>query len=147
MTQYPHQHQHGPAPAPDQHPPAGQLAGPPAGTDHRGWAVLAHLSGLIAAALSAGLLSVLGPLVIYLWGRDRTPLVRQAAAGSFNFNLTVWAAFVIGWALFATVILIPLAVPILVVAAVLGLYHHIKAAVRANRGEAYHYPLQIPVLR
>ena len=50
-------------------------------------AILAHLSAPIAALLSAGSLSLLGPLLVWLWKKN-DPYTRRAAAGAFNFNLT-----------------------------------------------------------
>ena len=43
-------------------------------------AILAHLSAPIAALLSAGSLSLLGPLLVWLWKKD-DPYTRKAAAG------------------------------------------------------------------
>lgn len=108
--------------------------------------ILAHLSALIAAVLSAGWLSILGPLVIYLLYRERSPLVRTAAAGAFNFNLAIWAMIVLGWILLFTVILVPLAIIVWLVAGITGLVCHILGAVRASHGEPYRYPFGIRVL-
>jgi len=49
-------------------------------------AIIAHLSAPIAALLSAGSLSLLGPLLVWLVKKD-DPYARRAAAGAFNFNL------------------------------------------------------------
>ena len=46
-------------------------------------AILAHLSAPIAALLSAGSLSLLGPLVVWLVMK-RDPYARSAAAGAFR---------------------------------------------------------------
>jgi uncharacterized protein len=72
--------------------------------------------------------------------------VRQAAAGAFNFNLAVWAAVIVGWLMFFTVILIPVALIVWLVAFVAAIVFHVKAALAANRGELYHYPWGITVL-
>ena len=109
-------------------------------------AMLAHLSALIAAILSAGWLSIAGPLIVWALYKDRSPLARQAAAGAFNFNLAVWAAFIVGWICLFTIVLIPVAVIIWLVAGAAALVCHILGAVRANRGEGYTYPFQIRVL-
>ncbi|MEO7448314.1 MAG: DUF4870 domain-containing protein [Humibacillus sp.] len=116
-------------------------------SEERTWAILGHLAALIAAVISVGWLSFVGPLIIWVLYKDRSPFVRQAAAASFNFNLAVWAAIVVGWILFFTIILIPLAIIVWAVAVIAALVFHIRAALAANRGELYRYPWGISVLR
>lgn len=118
----------------------------PATGDQKTLAVLAHLSPIIALVLSAGWLSFLGPLIVWLIWRDRGGLVRNAAATSFNFNITIWIAMVIGWIFVFTIVLIPVALILFFVPAVLQLIFSILGALRASRGEAYRYPFQVPIL-
>ncbi len=125
----------------------GQQPYGPASGDDRTIAVLAHLSPVIAIIFSAGLLSFLGPLVVWLIWRDRGPLIRNAAASAFNFNITVWVAGVIGWICAVTLILLPVSIVLWVGAFVAQLVLSIKGAISANRGEVYRYPLQVPILR
>ncbi len=119
---------------------------PAASGDDRTIAVLAHLSPIIAFLLSAGWLSFVGPLIAWLIWRDRGPLVRTASATSFNFNVTIWVAVVIGWICIFTIILIPLGIILLLVPGLLQLIFSILGAIRASRGEAFKYPFQIPIL-
>lgn len=119
---------------------------PQQGGDDRTIAVLAHLSPLIALVLSAGWLSFLGPLIVWFIWRDRGPLVRQAAAGAFNFNITVWVTSIIAWICLFTVILIPLAIVLWIGAFLAQVILSIKGAFAASRGEVYRYPLQVPIL-
>jgi uncharacterized Tic20 family protein len=115
--------------------------------EERSMAVIAHISTLAAAVLSAGWLSIVGPLVVWALYKDKSDFVRQAAAGAFNFNLVIWAITLVGWVLFFTIVGIPLALIAWAVAFVASVYFHITAAVRANRGEAYRYPWGVTVLR
>lgn len=115
--------------------------------EERTWAVLGHLAAIIAAVVSVGWLSFVGPLIIWALYKDKSPFVRRAAAGAFNFNLAIWAMIVVGWVLFFTVLLIPVAIILWIVAGVAALVFHIRAAMRANRGESYSYPWGITVLR
>ncbi|MFD1505454.1 DUF4870 domain-containing protein [Georgenia yuyongxinii] len=126
--------------------PTGPNPGPAPGGDDRTIAVLAHLSPLIAMVLSAGWLSWLGPLIVWLVWRDKSYLVRNAAATAFNFNITVWIAVVVGWILFITLIGIPVAIIVWIAAVVLQIVFSIIGAMRASRGEAYTYPMQVPIL-
>lgn len=109
-------------------------------------AVLTHLSAPIAALISAGSLSVLGPLVMWFIYKDKSPSVRYAAAGAFNFNLSFWLLYVVSWVLIFTVVGALVGIPLLLVILVVSLFCHIKGAVRANNGEAYTYPFQLKVL-
>lgn len=125
-------------------PPGGYRTAPSG--DDRTIAVLAHLSPLIAMVVSAGWLSFLGPLLVWLVWRDRGPLVRNAAVSAFNFNVTVWVAMIAGWICLFTVILIPLAIVLWLGAFVAQVILSIKGALAANRGEVYRYPFQVPIL-
>ncbi len=103
--------------------------------DEKMWATLTHLSGIF--------FSFLGPLVGYLVLRDRGPFVRAHTATALNFQLTLLIAYVVSGILVIVVIgafLYPLV-------AVAGLVLAIIAAVKANQGEWYTYPLTITFVR
>lgn len=134
------------APGPGQYP-SGRPTDPTASTDDRVLAVLAHLSPIIAFVLSAGWLSFLGPLLIWFFFRDRSDLVRNAAATAFNFHITVWVAVIIGWICAFTVVLLPFAIVLWVLAVGAQVIFSILGAVRANRREIYKYPFQVPILK
>lgn len=142
---------YGQAPPPPPGPPTGgygqpgapyQQAGPPlpgeyatgplmSDPDQRLWATLAHLSGLV--------LSIVGPLVIYLLMKDRGRFVRSQALEALNFQITVLIAVVVSAALIFVLIGLFL-LPIIGVAAFVLM---ILAAIAANRGEEYRYPLTL----
>ncbi len=116
------------------------------GGDEKTLAVLAHLSPIIALVVSAGWLSFVGPLVVWLIWRNQGPLVRTAAATSFNFNITIWVALVLGWICAFTVVLLPVALILWFIPAILQLVFSILGALRASRGETFPYPFQVPIL-
>jgi uncharacterized protein len=111
----------------------------------RAAAILAHLSAPIAALVSAGWLSLLGPLIVWLVKKD-DPFTRRAAAGAFNFNLTFWVLYLVSWVLIFTVIGALIGIPLLVVLFVVSAWCHVKGAVRAANDRTYDYPFQIRVL-
>ena len=123
------------------------IAQPAAGADDRTPAALAHASSLIAMALSAGWLSFVGPLVMWLLYKDRSPFVRQAAAGSFNFNLGLWIMNIVGWILILTVIGLPVGLLLLAVSFLAQIIGHAIGTVRATQGRSIDYPFQLRVLR
>lgn len=115
--------------------------------DERTWAVLGHISTIVAAVVSVGWLSFVGPLVIWALYRDKSAFVRQSAAGAFNFNLVIWAVTIVGWIFFITLIGIPVAIIIWIVVFVASIVYHVLAALAASRGEVYRYPWSITILR
>ncbi|GAB3710088.1 DUF4870 domain-containing protein [Mariniluteicoccus flavus] len=119
----------------------------PTNGDERTAAVVAHLSAIIAMVVTAGWLSFIGPLVLWFMYKDRSPFVRQAAAGSFNFNLWAWLMNVIAWILLYTVVGIPVAIVLWAIAGIMTLWCHIRGAMKASRGEAYRYPAQLRILQ
>lgn len=115
-------------------------------SDERTWSVLAHLSAPIAALVSLGWLSMVGPLIVWLVKKDASPAVRRAAAGAFNFNLSFWLLYLISWVLIFTVIGSVIGIPLLIVIFLVAAWCHIKGAIRAANGRVYDYPFQIRVL-
>ncbi|MEH0109031.1 DUF4870 domain-containing protein [Tersicoccus sp. MR15.9] len=113
----------------------------------RTMAVVTHVIPLVAMFISVGWLGFVGPLVIWFIYRQGSPFVRRTAAGAFNFTVTIWLANLVAWICFATIILIPVAILLWIAAFVLAIIFHISGAIRANRGQLYVYPLQIPILR
>ncbi|MGE3289307.1 MAG: DUF4870 domain-containing protein [Pseudonocardia sp.] len=124
-------------------PEYARTAVPSAGT--RLAAILAHLSAPIAALLSAGWLSLLGPLLVWLVKKD-DPYARRAAAGAFNFNLAFWLLYLLSWLLIITVVGAVVGIPLLVVLFLVSAWCHIKGAIRAANDQPYDYPFQIRVL-
>ncbi|WJL94504.1 DUF4870 domain-containing protein [Microbacterium sp. ET2] len=120
-------------------PPAGGYAPPPAQpmnpADEKLWATLIHLGGLFFGFLA--------PLIGYLVLRDRGPFVRAHTATALNFQLTLIIAYLVGGIL--TFFLI--GVFVILAAYVLNIVFCIIAAVAANRGQWYTYPLSIPFVR
>lgn len=116
--------------------------------DERTMMLLAHLSAPISMLLSVGWLPFLGPLLIWLFYKDKSPAVRTAAAGAFNFNLTLTIATVVLWISVILTLFVGLiwAIPGWIAIFVVQLWCHIKGALRASRGEVYVYPFQIKLL-
>ena len=132
------EHRQGPAPAPAPGAPV------PIDDNAKQWALFAHLSALLGSLV--GGLSFLGPLIIYLVKKDEHPYIADQAREALNFNLSVLLYFVVGG--IATFVLIfvlvgLLLIPVLIAMGIAWLVLVIIAAVRANRGEAYRYPLTI----
>ncbi len=116
-------------------------------SDERSMALVAHLSTIVALIVSAGWLSFVGPLVVWLIYKDRSDFVRRSAAGAFNFNIGLWLLSLLGWLCVITLIGAVIGIPILIFAAIAQIIFHIIGAMRANKGEVYNYPFQVRILR
>jgi uncharacterized Tic20 family protein len=99
--------------------------------DEKLWATLVHVGGILFGFLPA--------LIGYLVLKDRGPFVRQHTATALNFQITLAIAYIIGWIL--TIVL----VGFIILAAVwaVNIIFSIIAAVKANQGQYYTYPLAI----
>lgn len=117
-----------------------------AGSDDRVWATLAHLSAGIAALVSAGWLTIAGPLIVWFLKKDSSPFVRNAAAGAFNFTLTMWLVSLLGWILTFTFIGAPIGIPLIFIGSIGSIVLGIVGAIKTWGGEAYTYPWQVRVL-
>jgi uncharacterized protein len=132
-----------------QQPPAPAPAAPKAPTsdaDAKQWAMFAHLSSL--AALVIGLPFV-GPLLIYMLKKDDHPFIADQAREALNFNLSFFIyGIVLGVAtVVLTLILIGLLlIPVLIALFIAWLILVIVAAMKANNGEAYRYPLTLRLI-
>jgi uncharacterized Tic20 family protein len=103
--------------------------------DEKLWATLVHVGGIFFGFLPA--------LLGYLLLKDRGPFVRGHSATALNFQLTMLIASVIG----GITSLILIGVFILIAVSIMVLVFSIIAAITANRGEAYTYPLTITFVR
>ncbi len=104
--------------------------------DEKVWGTLVHLSPLVASVVG---LPFLGPLIIYLVLRDRGPFVRHHAAQALNFQIIVMIALVVSFILAIVTLGLLFFVPIVI--GIGALVFAIVAAVAANRGEWYRYPM------
>lgn len=125
-------------------PYGGQQA--PATSEERTWAIMAHLAAPIAAVASAGWLSVVGPLIVWMIGKDKSAFIRRAAAGAFNFTITMWLFSVLGWILTATLVFAVLGIPMIIIGSLGSIVLGVLGAVRTANGGAFVYPWQVRIL-
>ena len=124
-----------PGPFPGQAPAYGYLARPPVSpADARMWSLFAHLGGTF--------LSFLVPLVIYLVYKDRDPFIRGHSAQALNFHITIFIVYIVSIPL----LLIGIGFLTLLAGAICAVVFSIIAAVAANEGREYTYPLTLKMI-
>lgn len=119
-----------PPPPPPQQPYGGQQPQlSPA--DEKLWATLIHVGGILFSFIPA--------LVGYLVLKDRGPFIRSHTATALNFQITLLIAYVVG----VILSIVGIGVIILLAVWVLNIVFSIIAAVKANQGAFYTYPIAI----
>jgi len=118
-------------------PPVNYAAAPSqlSPADEKLWATLTHVGGI--------LFHWLAPLIAYLVLKDRGPFVRWHTRQALNFQLTILIGYIAG----AVLSLLIVGFFVLLAAAVLNIVFGILAAMAANRGEYYRYPIAIEFVR
>ena len=111
------------------------VAPPQVSSDERTMAILAHLLGIF--------FSFVAPLVIWLIKKDESEFVDYHGKEALNFQLTMLIVYVVG-AILSTIrvgLCITLAVWVVII------IFSIMAAVAANKGEYYRYPISIRFIK
>lgn len=103
--------------------------------DEKLWATLIHVGGIFLGFLPA--------LIGYLVLKDRGPFVRDHATTALNFQLTMLIASVVGVVL--TIVIIGAFV--LIAVTIVVIVFSIIAAIAANNGQSYSYPLAIKFIK
>lgn len=121
------------SPDPAGNPYAGQT--PLSPSDEKMWATLIHIAGIPFFFVPA--------LVGFLLLKDRGPFIREHSLTALNFQLTLLLTYFVGS------ILTVIAVGYLITAAawIVSVIFSIIAALAANQGQRYTYPLSIKFIR
>jgi uncharacterized Tic20 family protein len=127
-------------------PPSASIAPPQSGLsqEERTWAMVAHLSAL--TGLFTGFGAILGPLIVWLIKKDSMPYAAAEAKEALNFNISwfLWTLILTGAAVVLTFILVGLLLwPFVILLGIAWLILCIVAAVQANDGRGYRYPLTV----
>lgn len=109
---------------------------PPGGgsSDERMWGMLCHLSTFSGYLIPFG--NILGPLVIWLIKKDEYAFVDDQGKEALNFQISIM--------IYATVLALTIiGIPLAILALIFGIVMTVVAAIKANGGEYYRYPLTI----
>ena len=109
------------------------------------WAMIAHLSAIIASPLTGLLGGFVGPLVIWLVKKNEFAFVDDQAKEALNFQLTLLLAYAIAYVI--TTVSCFLLFFVLLIPFVLQIIFGIIGAIKANEGQFYRYPLNIRMIK
>jgi len=127
----------------DTPPPGGSP--PPGGggisPESRQWGMFAHLAALAGFVIPFG--NLIGPLIIWQVKKDEMPFVNDQGKESLNFQITVTIAAIVCVVLMV-VLIGALLLPLVGLAALVFV---VIAAVKANQGEAYRYPVTLRLIK
>ncbi len=105
--------------------------------DARMWGMFCHLSALAGAIIPLG--SILGPLIIWSIKKNEYPFVDDQGKEALNFNISMAIYLIIS----AILIILVIGIFLLIALGIFQLIMIIIAAIKANNGETFRYPLAI----
>jgi uncharacterized Tic20 family protein len=103
--------------------------------------MLAHLSSFAGFVLPFG--NIIGPLFVWLVKKDEFPLVNDQGKESLNFQITMTIFLTVAIIL----VFVLIGIPFLIALMVLDFVLVIVAAIKANEGQQYRYPLNIRFIK
>ncbi len=112
-----------------------QASAPLSPADEKLWATLIHVGGIFFLFLP----SLIGYLVL----KDRGPFIKEHTRVALNFQITMAIAYVVGY----ITIIIVIGGLILIAVGVVVIVFSIIAAIAANNGQLYKYPLTIEFIK
>lgn len=110
--------------------------------DARRWAMICHLSAL-SGILGNGIGFLVGPLLVWLLKKEDHPFIDRQGKEAVNFQITMFIV------LFISIILclVLIGFLFLIVIGFIMVIFPIIAAVRANDGYEYRYPISIRFIK
>ena len=113
-----------------------------ASNEARKWATICHLAALVGL-LGNGIGFLIGPLAVWLMKRHDDPFIDEQGKEAVNFQLTMFIGVFIGFLL----VFVLIGIPLLILMAIVMIVFPIIAAIKANDGVRYRYPMTIRFLK
>ena len=115
--------------------------------DARMWAMFCHLAGLGGLVVPA-VGAVIGPLIVWMIKKEESPFVDQHGKEAVNFQISMLIYGAVGSILCLITCVGAFLIPLVGGAiAILDLVFLIIAAIKANDGHYYRYPLTIRLIK
>lgn len=107
----------------------------------REWATVLHLSLFAGHVVPFG--GILAPLIIWQTQKEEMPELDQHGKNAMNWVIT----FVIALCVFIPLSFVLVGIPFLIAAVVMNVVFPIMAAVKANEGQVWRYPLSFTFIK
>ena len=107
----------------------------------RTWGMFCHLAALSMFVIPLG--NIIGPLIVWLIKKDESSFVDEQGKESLNFQISVTIYCFVA----AILVLFVIGIFLLIGIGILTMVLIIVAAIKANNGESFEYPLTIRFLR
>jgi uncharacterized Tic20 family protein len=105
--------------------------------DARMWAMFCHLAGLAGYVIPVGISSIIAPLIIWQIKKNEFPFVDEHGKEAVNFQISMLLYTIIS----IPFVLICIGVIMLIAIGIINIVCLIIAAIKANNGEHYRYPI------
>ena len=109
--------------------------------DERTWAMLCHFSAFTGLIFPFG--NFLAPLIIWLIKKEELPLVEDQGREVLNFQISMTIYFLISGILCIILIGIPIVIGLIIFCFIIT----IIAAISANDGKSYRYPINLRLIK
>ena len=120
---------------------------PEVNKDARMWAMFCHLAGL-AGYIMPVVGNIVAPLVVWQIKKDEYPFVGEQGKEAVNFQISMSLYALIGIAVCLVTCVGAVLIPVVgIVVGIVDLVFLLIAAVKANNGEHYRYPLTIRFIK
>jgi uncharacterized protein len=124
-----------PQSVPNPEPVVEQTASDGPSAEERQWGMIAHISALVGFVIPFG--NIIGPLIVWQMKKNDMPFVERQGKEALNFQITVTIAFFV-CILLSFILIGFLLMPVVGIGA---LVLAIIAAIQANQGVEYQYPI------
>jgi uncharacterized Tic20 family protein len=102
----------------------------------RKWAMICHIIALVGL-VGNGIGFLVGPLVVWLMKKEDHPFIDEQGKEAVNFQITMFIALFVG----ALLMLVAVGILVMIAIGILMTVIPIIAAINANEGKHYRYPL------
>jgi len=118
-------------------------------SDIRTYAAFIHLSPIIGALISGGLLNFLLPLIMWIIRKNDHVFIDETGKEVVNFQISLLIYYVVGIALSIVTLGLGLIIliPLWLILSVLTVIFAIIGALQASEGKIYRYPLNLRLIK
>jgi uncharacterized protein len=111
--------------------------------DAKMWAMICHLAGLAGYVVPVPFIAIIAPLIVWQMKKDEFEFVDDQGKEAVNFHITMLIAALVA----AATICIAIGFVLLPLVLLFSVVMAIVAAIKANGGERYRYPLTLRLIK